>query len=56
MSRPWHTIYLGIGAYQNDFGIDDLSDVRGYEYFYSRTGILIDTNAVNGNWDIPEGS
>ena len=29
---PWHTMYVGIGAYQNPYGIK-LSDESGYEYF-----------------------
>lgn len=53
-SSPWHTMYVGIGAYPNQLGIFDLSDNRGYDYFYSQTSILIDTYAINGNWNNPE--
>lgn len=52
--EPWHTIYVGIGAYENEFGIPDLSDNRGYEYFQSKTGVIISTNAIEGNWNDPE--
>jgi len=51
---PWHTIYVGIGAYKNDFGVIDLSDSRGYEYFFESSGVKISTDAINGNWNDPE--
>ena len=48
---PWHTMYIGIGAYANDLGIPDTFDQRGTDYFYKKTGIAIDTNPVYGNWN-----
>ena len=48
---PAHTMYVGVGAYPNQLGVPDLGDNRGYEYFYSVTGIEIDTSAVGGNWN-----
>jgi hypothetical protein len=51
---PWHPMYIGIGAYDNDVGVVDLDDKRGYEYFRSHTGITIDTDAIRGNWNDPD--
>jgi hypothetical protein len=51
---PWHTMYVGIGAYPNNVGVADIGDHRGYEYFYGQTGIKIDTDAVRGNWNSSE--
>jgi hypothetical protein len=48
-SQPWHTAYVGIGAYPNDAGIE-LSDEAGYRMFKDRTGIQIDTTPPNGNY------
>jgi len=49
-ASPWHTMYVGIGAYNNDLGINKLSDEEGFIYFQNRTGINIDTDPVNGNF------
>lgn len=49
-AAPWHTMYVGIGAYSNNLGINKLSDEEGYIYFQNRTGINIDTDPVNGNY------
>ena len=48
-SQPWHTVYVGIGAYPNDVGIE-LSDEYGYKLFKDKTGIQIDTTPPNGNY------
>jgi len=48
-SQPWHTVYVGIGAYPNDSGIE-LSDEYGYKLFKDKTGIQIDTTPPNGNY------
>ena len=48
---PWHTMYVGIGAYPNEVGVVDLADGRGYEFFEKKTGISIDTNPIYGNWN-----
>jgi hypothetical protein len=50
---PWHTVYIGLGAYPNSIGINDLSDEVGHQFFYNSTGITINTNAVYGNWNDP---
>lgn len=48
-SQPWHTAYIGIGAYSNDAGID-LDDESGYKMFKSRTGVEINTTPPNGSY------
>jgi len=53
-SAPWHTAYVGIGAYPNDVGVDELADYEGYEFYEKVTGIEISTNAVNGNYGVLE--
>ena len=50
---PWHTMYVGIGAYPNDNGVNVLSDSEAYSFFYDKTGLIVDTNAVNGNFNDP---
>lgn len=47
---PWHTMYIGFGAYSNTFEISSLSDNEGYRYFTKKTGVSISTNPVSGNW------
>ena len=47
-------MYVGLGAYPNNVGIDNLDDAQGYNYFESKTGIKIDTNAITGNWNNTE--
>lgn len=51
---PWHTMYIGMGAYANSLGVSGLSDDEGYRYFAEQTGIRISTNPVSGNWGQPE--
>jgi hypothetical protein len=48
-SQPWHTAYVGLGAYPNDAAIE-LSDESGYALFRERTGIQIDTTPPDGNY------
>lgn len=48
-SQPWHTAYVGIGAYPNDAAIE-LSDESGYTLFKDKTGIIMDTTPPNGNY------
>jgi hypothetical protein len=50
---PWHTMYIGLGAYSNVYGVNRLSDNEAYQLFYNKTGIAIDTNSVNGNYNDP---
>jgi hypothetical protein len=48
-SQPWHTAYVGLGAYPNGAGIE-LSDESGYKLFKETIGIRIDTTPPNGNY------
>jgi hypothetical protein len=50
---PWHTMYIGFGAYKNSFGLSGLSDEEGYKLFYRKTGVQISTNPITGNWGKP---
>jgi hypothetical protein len=47
-SQPWHTAYVGIGAYSNNAGIE-LSDQSGYKRFLEQTGIQIEIDSPYGN-------
>lgn len=51
---PYHTMYIGIGAYPNPHGIERPVDNEGYDYFEQETGIEISTHAIHGNWNNPE--
>lgn len=48
-SQPWHTVYVGLGAYPNDANIE-LSDESGYKLFLEETGIRMSTTPPNGNY------
>jgi hypothetical protein len=37
---PWHTMYVGIGAYQNNYNIE-LDDEEGYKYYKEQTGKVV---------------
>lgn len=50
---PWHTMYVGLGAYANHVGVRTLSDDEGYSYYFSKTGQRISTDPVAGNWGKP---
>lgn len=51
-SQPWHTAYVGIGAYSNSAGIE-LSDQSGYKRFLEQTGIQIEIDSPYGNYYDP---
>lgn len=51
---PWHSMYVGLGAYANVSSVSTLSDGEGYRYFAERTGIEVSTSPVSGNWGQPE--
>jgi len=53
-SGPWHTIYVGIGAYPNNVGVKSLSDNEAYDYFNKISGVYIDTDAISGNYNNPK--
>jgi len=42
---PWHTMYVGIGAYENPYGIE-LSDEDGYKYYKEQTGKLVNSGNI----------
>lgn len=42
---PWHTAYVGIGAYQNPYNIK-LDDEEGYKYYKNQTGKIINSSNV----------
>lgn len=48
-SQPWHTAYVGLGAYQNA-GQIELSDESGYRRFLELTSTQIDTTPPHGNY------
>lgn len=48
-SQPWHTAYVGIGAYPNNANIE-LDDESGYRMFKNATGIQINTTPPDGNF------
>ncbi len=39
---PWHTMYIGIGAYTNSYNIT-LSDNQAYKFFYNKTGKVMNS-------------
>lgn len=49
-TAPWHTMYVGLGAYTNDVDVRLLSDDEGYRFYYNTTGVYLNTNAVRGNY------
>jgi len=42
---PWHTMYVGIGAYQNPYGIK-LDDEEGYKYYKEQTGKIVNSGNI----------
>ena len=50
---PWHTVYVGIGGYENPHGVT-LDDGAGFKLFEKKTGITINTNPISGNFSDPE--
>lgn len=48
-SQPWHTAYIGLGAYPNAGGIE-LSDESGYSRYMELSGIQINTIPPHGNY------
>ena len=42
---PLHTMYVGIGAYENPYGIE-LSDEDGYKYYKEQTGKLVNSGNI----------
>lgn len=48
-SQPWHTAYVGLGAYPNAGGIE-LSDESGYSRYKELSGTQINTVPPQGNY------
>ncbi|MDD0808785.1 hypothetical protein PSQ20_00405 [Curvibacter sp. RS43] len=48
-SQPWHTAYVGLGAYPNAGGLI-LSDESGYSRYQQLTGVQINTALPDGNY------
>ena len=46
-SSPMHTMYVGIGAYDNPHGVA-LSDRAGYRLFEEKTGVILSTDPISG--------
>lgn len=51
---PFHTMYVGLGAYSNNVGVQSLSDNEGFRYFTSKANVEISTSPIDGNWGTPE--
>jgi hypothetical protein len=47
-SSPWHTMYIGVGGYPNQYGIA-FSDRAAMDYFEQKTGIEVD-HSLDGDW------
>jgi len=42
---PWHTMYVGVGAYSNPYNIK-LSDNDGYKYYKEKTGKIVSSSNI----------
>jgi len=42
---PWHTMYVGIGAYSNPYNIK-LDDEEGYKYYKEQTGKIVNSSNI----------
>jgi hypothetical protein len=42
---PWHTMYIGIGAYNNPYNIQ-LSDEDGYKYYKEQTSKIVNSSNI----------
>lgn len=49
----FHTIYIGIGAYANPYGLARLDDQVGFDAYREISGENISTHAIHGNWRDP---
>ena len=52
-TTPWHTIYVGIGGYENPYNIS-LSDEEGYLYFKNKTGKIYNSDSVKNEESVKE--
>ena len=51
---PYHTMYIGLGAYPNSAHIEKPVDEEGYRYYAKKTGIEISTRTIGGNYADPD--
>ena len=42
---PWHTMYVGVGAYSNPYNIK-LDDNEGYKYYKEQTGKIVNSGNI----------
>jgi hypothetical protein len=49
-TSPWHTAYIGIGAYPNPYGINKPFDNLGFDYYRAKTGKQMSTDPINGTF------
>ena len=47
-ASPWHTMYVGLGGYNNPHGLT-LTDTVGYTLFEDQTRTALNNNVINGN-------
>lgn len=53
-TSPWHTVYIGIGAYENPYMPAKPLDGNGYALYKDVTGETVETNAISGLFNDPE--
>src|SRR6185437_8510633 len=52
-TSPWHTAYIGLGAYSNPFGIAKPLDSAGFDYYRNQTGKQMTTDPISGSFQDP---
>ncbi|GAB2783979.1 hypothetical protein GCM10027275_30080 [Rhabdobacter roseus] len=50
--NPWHTMYVGVGAYSNPYGIN-LSDDDAYALYEQHTGIPLNPSTGGNYFELP---
>jgi hypothetical protein len=53
-TSPWHTAYIGIGAYSNPYGIEKPVDSAGFDYYRKSTGREMTSDPIVGSFQDPE--
>lgn len=49
-TSPWHTAYIGIGAYPNPYGIEKPLDSAGFDFYRKTTGREMTSNPIDGSF------
>jgi len=49
-TSPWHTMYVGLGAYSNPYGMEGPFDEAGFKRYTDLTGKAISTHAITGDY------